>query len=292
MKLADLLPHHDLKKGIFFILLTWLCYSTIYMFSKLIGPQTTVATMVFLPNLFGLIIILPWALKSFPKNFKMKNPWLMFLRALVGVSNVFFIFLAVKSIPLVDATLLNNTAPFFVPFILWLWLRTPINHKMWPAIIVGFIGLALILHPSRHIFNFGSIFGLISGISLSMIIITMRLMAKTEQTIPLIFYFFLIASLLSLPFAIADWKILNWTIFFILLCMGILSIMGQWLLFQGLKYGKAHELAPFTYSSVIFSGIYQWLIWDIQLRWIFFIGMILIVSSGVWIVYLSRPPKD
>lgn len=216
----------------------------------------------------------------------------MFLRALMGVLNVALVFLAIQRISLVNATLLNNTAPFFVPFILWFWMRTPINHKLWPAIIAGFIGLALILQPDKHILNLGAIYGIASGVCLAMTLVTMRLMAKTERPIAFIFYLFLIAAVLSAPFGIWDWKIASFETFLFLICISLLSLLGQWFLFLGLKHGKAHELAPFAYAMVIFSGIYEWLIWGIHLGWIFYVGMVLIIGSGVWIVYLSRPPKD
>ena len=39
--------HHDLKKGIPLILLAWVCFSTLYMMSKLLSDLTTTSTMLF-----------------------------------------------------------------------------------------------------------------------------------------------------------------------------------------------------------------------------------------------------
>ncbi len=58
-----------------------------------------------------------------------------------------------------------------------------------------------------------------------------------------------------------------------------------------MKQGKAHQLAPFTYSMVIFSGIYEWLIWGKVPDLIAYIGIILIIASGIWIVIISPPAK-
>ncbi|NGX47826.1 MAG: Riboflavin transporter [Chlamydiae bacterium] len=291
MKITKLFHRHDLKKGIFLVILAWLCFSTLYMVAKLIGNQTTVPTMLFFRNVLGLVIIAPFLFKKWRKALEVKNLKIVVARSLLGLLNLFFIFLAVKKISLVNTTLLNNSAPLFVPFVLWFWLRVPINHKMWPAIVTGFIGIALILQPDKRIFNLGAAYALASGIFLALNLVMMRLTSKSENLISFLLYFFLIGAVVTIPFALADWKIESLFTLIALLSIGLLSCTGQVLLYYGMKQGKAHQLAPFTYSMVIFSGIYEWLIWGKVPDLIAYIGIILIIASGIWIVIISPPAK-
>ncbi len=259
--------------------------------SKLIGDQTTVPTMLFFRNIFGLFLVIPWIVKYWPKSLEIQNIKVVTLRSLMGLLNLFFIFLAVEKISLVNTTLLNNSAPFFVPIIVWFWLKVPINHKLWPAIITGFIGIALILQPDKRILNLGAVYALLSGVCLGMTLVMLRMTARSENLYSLLLYFFTIGLVITTPFAILNWKIENGLTLLGLLSIGLFSAFGQVFLFTGLKHGKAHQLAPFGYATVIFSGIYEFLFWGVIPPPIAYFGMALIIASGIWIVYLGRLPK-
>lgn len=263
-----------------------------YMLSKLIGGQTTVPTMLFFRNVMGLVVVLPFLFKKRLKALEIKNWKIVLSRSLLGLINLFLIFMAVRKISLVNTTLLNNSAPFFVPFVLWFWLKIPINHKMWPAILAGFIGIGLILQPDKKIFNVGAAYALLSGIFLAVNLVMMRLTSKSENLFSFLLYFFLIGGVITLPFALLDWKIDGFGVLIGLLSIGLLSCLGQVFLYHGMKWGKAHQLAPFTYATVIFSGIYEWLIWGRVPDAIAYVGMVLIIASGIWIVIVSPPPKE
>ena len=282
----------DLKKGIVFVLLAWFSFTSMYMISKLIEPDTSVPTILFFRNVMGLVIIAPWIIKGWPKSIKIKNWKIILLRSVVGMLNLLFILLAVQKISLVNTTLLNNAAPFLVPFILWFWLKVPINHKLWPAIVLGFIGIALILQPNMSILNIGSLYGILSAFFLAINLITIRITAKTEQFKNYLLYYFMIGILLIAPFAFFNWKIDNALTLIGLLSLGLFSMVGQFFFFLALQHAKASQLAPFCYSAVIFAGFYEWAIWSVVPKPLAFLGMFIIVGAGVWIVLVSKPPKD
>jgi drug/metabolite transporter (DMT)-like permease len=120
----------------------------------------------------------------------------------------------------------------------------------------------------------------------------MRLTSKSENLYSFLLYFFLIGGVVTLPFALADWQIEGLGTFFALVGIGLFSCLGQIFLYHGMKWGKAHQLAPLTYSTVIFSGIYEWLIWGHVPDIVAFVGMALIIASGIWIVLAAPPPKE
>ncbi len=248
--------------------------------------------MLFFRNILGLIIIAPWVLKRWPKSLKVQNWKVILLRSVMGLLNLFFIFLAVQRISLINTTLLNNSAPFFVPFILWFWLAIPLNHKLWPAIVIGFIGIALILQPDKKILNMGAIYGLLSGICLATNIITIRMMARKESFVTYLLYFFVVGFVLSAPFALLNWRIDDALTLIGLISLGFFSMAGQFFLFYALKQAKASHLSPFCYATVIFSGIYEWLIWGMTPKPIALFGTVLIIAAGVWIFLISKTPKE
>ncbi len=287
----ELFHHHNLKKGIILCLFAWLCFSSLYTAGKLLGDHTNLSTILFFRNILGFVVALPWIAKHWPKGLEVKNVKALLLRSIMGLLNLYFIFLSIQKISLVDATLLNNTAPLIVPFVVLLWLKIPLDIKVWPAIILGFVGVALILQPTKLQANLGILYGLLSGICLAISLVTTRVSTRHESFYTFTFYFFGIGLLLTAPFAIANWKVDNlWTLAG-LVSIGLFSVLGQIGLFYGLKLGKARQLAPIAYSAVVFSGLYEWLFWGVVPDTMFYIGMALIVAAGLWIVFESRSVK-
>lgn len=290
-KVFELFQHHDLKKGIPLVVLAWLSFSSMYAVGKLVQDQTSVSTMLFFRNILGFVAVLPWIVKNWPKSIEVKNLKVIIVRSIMGLLNLLFIFLAIQKISIVNATLLNNTAPLIVPFVVWIWMKIPLEFKLWPAILVGFIGVALILQPNKAIFNLGALYALLSGVCLAISLVTMRQSSRHESFYTFMLYFFGIGLILTTPAALVDWKIENGLTLIGLLAIGLFSALGQMGLYYGLKFGNARQLSPITYSAVVFSGIYEWLLWDIVPAPIFYVGMALIVAAGIWIVLVSRPPK-
>ncbi len=152
--------------------------------------------------------------------------------------------------------------------------------------------MALILQPSNKLFDAGAAYAILAAIGLAFSIVLTRMTTKSENPYTVIFYFFGIGAIATLPFALLDWEISNWTTLVALLSIGACSCLGQLLLYYGLKEGKSHQLAPFIYVSVIFSGLYEWLIWGDVPSVIAYIGMALIIGSGIWIFFVTRQPKE
>lgn len=281
----------NLQKGILLVLLGWLSLTTSYAICKMIEDHTTVSTMLFFRNLLGIAVLAPWIIVKWPKSLKVKCLKIVLFRSVMGLLNLFFIFLAIDQISLVNTTLLNNAAPFFVPFILWFWIKAPINHKIWPAVLLGFIGIALVLEPDEKIFNLGAFYGIIAGVCLAFVLVTMRMTTHEESMRTFLSYFYLVGFIATLPFALLNWKVESGMILLGLISLGLFSGLGQICLFQGLKFAKAYKLAPFSYSSVIFAGIFEVIFWHQLPKPLAYLGMLLIIASGAWIVWISRTPK-
>lgn len=285
-------PPHHLKRGIFLMLISWFFFASIYLFARLLFSTTNVVMMVFFRNFIALVAIFPWMLLHRKTSFQTTHPKIVLIRALTGLLSLVFVFLAISRISLIDAALLVNTAPLFVPFVVWTWLKKPINHKLWPAIFLGFLGVILILNPGKEILNIGFLFGLIAGLCSAISMLSVRLSAQSEKGHTVLFYFFLIGTILSLPFIFFQWQIPDLKTLGMLSCLGLFAVLGQWFLFAALKWAKISQLAPFSYSAVIYSGIFDWLIFDQAPGVLTMIGTVLIIASGISIIFLNKPTRS
>ncbi len=283
--------YHDLKRGILLILIAWLFFSTSYLMAKLVADTASIYSLLWIRYAIGVICVMPWMIYHRKVSFKSSNLGLISIRTISYFINTWFTFIAAQLIPLVDATLLFSSAPIFVPFIIWLWLKRPIASKLWPCIILGFIGVILILNPTKQIFNPGALLALAAGITSAVSLVVTRMVAHKEQVHTLLFYVFLLSLIAITPLAIWGWKILTWKAFWFIIVIGISSTVGQWLLFKSLQYGKSSYIAPFGYVSVIYSGIFDWLIFGKIPGVLTFVGIVLVMAAGIILILSSKPPK-
>src|SRR5689334_23379174 len=72
------------------------------------------------------------------KSLRSQRPTLITIRAVTGVVAYFCFYYAVQHIPLIDAVLLLNSNPLFLPIIAYFWGNKHIDPKLWVGILIGF----------------------------------------------------------------------------------------------------------------------------------------------------------
>ncbi len=112
-------------------------------------------------------------------------------------------FVAVKKMPLVDAVLLSNSAPLFIPLVTWAWLRQRIQGMVWVSLLIGFAGVVVILRPSLALLkNPAAPIALSAALFSAFALVSVNQLSKSEPARRILFYYFLFSSLAAAPFAI------------------------------------------------------------------------------------------
>lgn len=153
----------NLVKGVFFVFLASASYALMGVLVKLGGTQLNDAQLVFMRNFTCLVLLLPFLF--FPQRKPLATSvWpTHLLRATAGILNMYCFFYSIRFILLSDAMVLNNTMPLFVPLVLWVWKKRKIFLGLIPGLIIGFLGVLLILQPTKGIFQPASFLALASG---------------------------------------------------------------------------------------------------------------------------------
>lgn len=285
-------PYYHLKWGVFFILLAWFVFTLMATVSRVLTTHVSVTVAIFFQNFISLIFFIPWIFIHGISSLKTKRFGLIFVRSLSGLLGFSCLFLAVQRISLVDAMLLNNTAPLIIPFTVFFWLKKTINHKLWPGIIIGFIGIICILKPGKGFISPGALLAIAAAICLNVGMISVRLLSFTERHHTVLFYYFCIASFFSLPLAIMHWIPLNGVEWLMAISIGILSAVGQWSFMRAFHHAKPTVLGPFCYMSVVYSGLIEWAIWGKVPNLLAWVGILMVCAGGIWTIYFSAPPSN
>lgn len=280
-----------LKWGIVLVLIACLFFAAASCLVYYFRGRFPTIQIIFIQNIVSLICILPLALRKGLSKIKTKEWRLHIFRDVLGVSSYFFYFLAIRYLNLVDATTLNYTTPFFIPFIWRIWQKEKIQPAVWWSIVIGFIGVGIILNPSKEIFQLGFLFGLLAGILSAIALVAVRLLnVRHEPMSRTLFYYFSIGTLMSFPFASVMWVPPIEEEWLLAAGIGGATAIAQILLTIAYRYGTASFLSPLAYVTVIYNAIIATIAFDQELGWRSFIGSALIIAGGTMTYLLKKKP--
>ncbi|MEI6242229.1 MAG: DMT family transporter [Chlamydiota bacterium] len=276
------------KKGLLYGLLAAVCYVAMATCVKL-SSEANNQTIVFFRSLICVILILPilWKKKV---SLRTKTPFWHFMRILVGTITLYCSYYATKHLFLVDAILLYNTIPLFVPFLLLIFYQKKVPSGRFVAAIVGFLGVMCILKPGFSFFNLDGMIGLFSGFTGAGVLLLVQKLSKTEPSERIIGYFFLGSLCISfVPMAISWTPIANFWLWMSLILTGFFAFLYQFCITKAYSYVSATKIGFSAYLSVLFSGIPDFLIWGkIPDIWTL-LGGLCIMGGGIYLVLDKEP---
>lgn len=272
----------SLAKGIISALIGLFFLSLIAVCVKLAGKTgAKLGWIVFMQYLaaFGLSIIL--SAKDKFRNVRSEKFSLEILRGASGVLSFFCFAAAMSEIPMVDASLLQNTAPIFIPIVGLIWLKDVVEKRIWLGILIGFIGIILIIKPDGNVFKFGDLIGLASGISLAIGYVAMRIITRSDGFKTILFYFSLTAFILSLPLGIIYWSNPPLEGWLYSLASGILLVAYLNMQQYSYKHTEASKLSPFNYFVVIYIGLLDWWLFGNVPDMLTITGIVIVSIGGI-----------
>jgi drug/metabolite transporter (DMT)-like permease len=228
---------------------------------KIVAATQPNAVVVFLRNAFSLLVLLPWIRWSGARGLRTRVLPLHLLRALAGLGAMYCFFFTIGRLQLADAVLLNYTLPLFMPVIAWLWLNEQMTRGVWVAVGLGFAGVALIVKPSEGLVDPVALVGLCAGVLGALAQVTVRRLTRSEPATRIVVYFSLVSTAVSsVPAALVGFSLSGYEVG-LLLVVGTLAALAQILLTRGYASAPAARVGPFVYSSVLFAGLLDWLLW-------------------------------
>ncbi|WP_170137216.1 DMT family transporter [Cysteiniphilum litorale] len=277
--------------GVSFTLLSALIYAFQAALIKKFNIGLSVPVIVFSQSLVALILILPIILykkHQWQVNLlKTQVPWQHLARTIFSLGISYFLFIAIMHVPLVDGVLLANTAPFFVPFILFIFMRQKFQHALWLPLIIGFVGVMMILKPDAKIMNPYAIVALGAGLSMALSIIMVRKISSYDNGLTTVFYYFLFSSIIAGVVSIPFWQEIWLYALLILVAIGVLFFFVQYLLVLALGYIQVQSFSVLYYANVIFAAVIGVFFFADRYDWLTLAGIVLTIMSAIVIIQLQ-----
>ncbi|MFZ5723285.1 MAG: DMT family transporter [Pseudomonadota bacterium] len=279
------MPTHPLLLGALLLTLGELSLTLMSAVIKHVSPEVGTWTVVFLRNLFGLLVLLPIVMRHGPSLFRSNRPGTMTIRALAGLTAMYGFFYVIAHLPLAEATLVKLTTPFFMPLIAWFWLKERIGRRNAAAIVVGFAGVLLILRPGAASFDPDALVGIAAAVLASVAMVAIREMNDAEPPDRIVFHFTLVCTLVSAIPLWWAWQAPSPELWPWLVAMGVFGTAGQLLITRAFQIAPPGRIGPFTYTSVVFAALLGALFWQEALLLTTVIGSVLIFAAGLINLY-------
>lgn len=224
-------------------------------------------------------------------SLKTPVPKMHIYRSIVGVISLTAWFYAIAKLPLATAMTLNYmsgvwVAAFLVGSTLWVgtFKNTTRQLPVVLTVLIGFAGVVMTLRPSFEQNQIlAGLVGVASGMIAAMAYLQVAALGKVGEPVErTVFYFSLGAAaaggISMLFFGANEWQ---WPSALWLLPIGILAALGQWCMTQAYTDGATMVVANLQYAGIVFSALFGLFLFGDQIPFIGWVGMCLIVLSGI-----------
>lgn len=272
---------HNLPLGIGLILAAFFCAAVMSAFSKEASGVPPLL-ILFLQYTISFLVFVPAAIVSGPAVLKTQRTGLHLFRSLAGSCCQLLFFIAVRKIALMDAVLLSNAAPLFIPLVVWVWLKKPVRASVWMSLLIGLIGIVLVIKPGPQLVKSpASLIALAGGFLSALALVATNRLGESEPPVRILIYNFGFSTFLLIPACVWSWQPLHSHQWLLLLGVGGFYAATQYLIILAYRYASATELSPFNYSVVVFSGILGWFMFGDVPGVMAAVGTLLICLGGI-----------
>ena len=216
---------------------------------------------------------------------KTKRPIAHGVRGALGFAAPLCFFLALKRLPLADATIVFFASTFILTAMSALVFKERVGVHRWGAVITGFAGVLIAVNPQGDGELSAYLLVLCSAFVYAMLLLTGKRLAEKDSVISLVFSFNLMLGVVSTLLLPLVWIPVTWTIVGILLLLALLALCEHYLLTAAFSKAQISAIAPFEYTSVVWATLIGYLIWlDIPSLQVW-LGASIIIASGLYVIH-------
>jgi len=194
-------------------------------------------------------------------------------------------------LPIATVSALAWTAPIFLIIAASLLLGERVTLARWIAVLVGFAGVLLITNPFAGGFSWAMILPLITAIFVCLRDIITRRVDPNLHSLYVTFATLLLVTVVGGIISISDWRPVRGAQLIWLGVSAMLLGLGFLAQVSAVRLGELSFIALFSFSGILFSVFYGYVVWEQFPTVTMLAGIALIVVSGIYILSTYRPHK-
>ncbi len=271
--------------GIAYVLAGTILFSLADATGKWLTASYPLMQITWMRSVTGLVLIGLFAIVSGRiRQLSTRRPGWHLLRGFLSAATIFFIFYGLKYIPIAEYVSLTFAAPLILALLSPWLLGEQVSRESWIAIIAGFIGVVIVLRPTPDHFHIAHLAALGVAAFIAGLNITARYLADTESALALNFYLYPVNIVLAAYWAIPGWiapTLIDWLLF---IGLGTCATIALGCFIQGVRYAMPAKVMPIDYARMVWMLALGYFIWDEIPAAITWIGIGIIIISGIYVV--------
>ncbi|HEK1684049.1 TPA: DMT family transporter [Pseudomonas putida] len=218
-----------------------------------------------------------------------RRPLLQTLRALSLLSTSLLFTAGLQYLPLAEATSVNFLAPVLVTALSAPLLKERVTLGQWLAVVMGFIGVLVVVHPGGAMFTPAILFPFGSALGFCFYQLLTRILAAHDSPTTSNFYAGLCNTLIMSALVPFFWQTPQWQHVLLMLALGGCGMTAHLLLTKAFRHAAPALLAPFSYCQIVFAGVLGLVVFGQVPDTTSIVGIAIICLSGLGAAWMQRP---
>ncbi|HVN98585.1 MAG TPA: DMT family transporter [Steroidobacteraceae bacterium] len=164
-----------------------------------------------------------------------------------------------------------------------------VGWARWLAIGIGLAGMLVVLRPTgANVMTLGGLAVIASAVCYAISAIAIRTLGRTDSMESLMFWLISMLALGSTALAWPHWQPVRAADAWIIVGVGITGFCGQWGVTYAFRHGEVSAVAPFEYTSLVWTLGLDRLIWNTAPDGYTLLGAAIIIAAGLFLVRRER----
>ena len=250
-------------------------------------PVTEVVWLRFVGQ--SLYMITLYRALTIPSLLQTSRLKLQLLRSMLMVTTTAGNFIALQSLRLDQTITITFLAPLVVAALAGPLLGEWIGWRRALAIMVGFAGVVIAMHPGSAALSPAVLASLTGMFAYALFMILTRYLAAYDPPFVTLFYSMLAGTLLGAPLAAHDWvQPASPSTWIMLAALGALGGTGHWLFILAYKAAPAALISPFLYVQLLTMTLAGYLVFADVPDTTTLAGAVIVIASGIYLVHRER----
>jgi drug/metabolite transporter (DMT)-like permease len=230
------------------------CFSTSDALAKFLTGMLPVAVIVWVRYLAFLVTLAP-LLRRGRGVLRTRKTWLHAVRALALASSATFFILALRVLPMAEATALVFASPLFVTLLSAWLLNERVDAARWLIVVVGFAGVIIVMRPGSAVFRVEALLPICSSVAWAISVICTRELTVHDGVETTLVYSGVLGFALVSLVAVPQLTMPPVEGVIAAVSMAVIWSGAQWLSVHAYHRGNVSMLAPFSYSQLLWSTL-------------------------------------
>ena len=286
-------------RAILVCLLAYLCFDLMSVHVRILSVRYSPQELSVYRNVLGvlpsiLLLIYTRELSFDIKDYKIKKWKLAFGRGLLVALAQLLFYTALADLELATVSALGQTNTIFIVLIAVIFYGEKVGAWRWSAVIIGFGGAVWIMQPGSNMFTWTAALPIGAAFCYAASMVTLRSFDVSISSAIIYLYSSIAAALgaILLATGTTDFSpIQSMSDALLILSMSLCGGFGVVFLMYAFRQAPASVLAPFSYFGILTAFGLGWIVFDELPLDKLFPGVILIILSGLTILWREERNK-